>query len=166
MEVLSKTQHNFVNFNHYGHILVHYSRLDTWTLNFIFPDCLRFCSAELKIIILLVVENATSFFLYSKTVQPKKKIKKYEPHDAFWNWLFSLIPYTRQIIISKHVCCIWEHLRSLVVLARSALSISIHKASHYQVFISLRSETDYSLQQRAQITKLIDRRWPGIHYVL
>lgn len=53
-----------------------------------------------------------------------------------------------------------------MVLARSALSISIHKASHYQVFISLRSETDYFLQQRAQIAKLIDRRWPGIHHVL
>lgn len=88
------------------------------------------------------------FFLYLKTVQPKKKKKKKKigTHDAFWNWLFSLIPYTRQIIISKHVCCIWEHLRSLVVLARSALSISNHKANHYQVFISLRSETDYSLQ--------------------
>lgn len=53
-----------------------------------------------------------------------------------------------------------------MVLARSALSISIHKASHYQVFISLRSETDYFLQQRAQIAKLIDRQWPGIHHVL
>lgn len=103
----------------------------------------------MKIIILFVLENATSFFfLYSKSVQPKKKKKKKKigTHDAFWNWLFSLIPYTRQIIISKHVCCIWEHLRSLVVLARSALSISNHKANHYQVFISLRSETDYSLQ--------------------
>lgn len=106
------------------------------------------------------------FFCTQKRFSQKKKKKKIGTHDAFWNWLFSLIPYTRQIIISKHVCCIWEHLRSLVVLARSALSISNHKANHYQVFISLRSETDYSLQTASSDNHTHWQTMAGIHHVL